>query len=131
MAMMTATKMLTYNNRRLVPGEDFEAKSHRDMKVLLATRKAKVKREEAEVPVPPAAIAAKIADATDPGRPVPSHGSGPGDPAPELRPADLPPVVVEGELAIVRAEYEAKIGKRPYWNWSVAELREKMDQAGS
>lgn len=64
MIKMTTTKVLTYNNRRMEPGVDFEAKSHRDMKVILASRKAKMKREEGEVPAPPPAVAEKIVAVT-------------------------------------------------------------------
>lgn len=123
MVKMTATKMLTYANRRLVPGEDFEAKTHRDMKVLLATRKAKVKREEVEVPPPPPEVAQRIAEVT----------------APDLQPADVPPSVAAsgnesdgaGDIVALRAEYERVLGKRPFYGWDAATLRDKMAAAGT
>lgn len=99
---MIATKMLSYDNRRLVPGQDFIAKSHRDMKVLLATRKAKIKREEVELAPPPAAVAAKI-EATI-----------------------VPP---QSELAQLREAYKEKIGKQPFYGWDAAALREKIASA--
>lgn len=102
MTAMTATKMLSYNNRRLVPGEDFEAKSPRDLKVLLATRKAKLKREPGEVAPPPPAVAAKVAALVT---------------APEQ------------VLAEARAQYEEKVGRRPYYGWTIEQLREKIAAA--
>lgn len=133
MAMMTATKMLTYNNRRLVPGEDFEARSHRDMKVLLATRKAKLKREEGAVPAPPPEVAKKIVAVTGTQEPAPSvTASG-------LRSEDVPPsVAVSGNdgdkgadpvadaqaLTDARAEYKRVTGKQPYHGWAAEHLRE-------
>lgn len=96
---MTATKMLTYNNRRLVPGEDFEAKSQRDLKVLLATRKAKIKRAAGEVAAPPPSVAAQIAAvAVTPGE----------------------------ELAAARASYKEKFGKQPFYGWDLATLNDKI-----
>lgn len=106
MVTMTATKMLSYANRRLVPGEDFETKSDRDMKVLLATRKAKVKRAPADVPPPPPEVATRIAEATAP-----------------------PPGEVE--LIEARLEYKRVTGKQAYHAWDAATLREKIAIAGS
>jgi len=99
---MTATKMLTYNNRRLVPGEDFEAKSQRDLKVLLATRKAKAKRQTGEVPAPPEDVSKKIGAVTS---------------------------TPEEELTQARAAYKEKFDKQPFYGWDVATLREKIEAA--
>lgn len=123
MTQMTATKMLSYDNRRLVPGEDFVARSHRDMKVLLATRKAKVKRLAGEVSAPPEALTAKIEVMVVP----------PNDLNPPLTPPnDLnPPQPPAYDLAAARAEYEAKLGKRPYYGWDIEQLREKIAAAPS
>lgn len=104
MVNMTATKMLSYANRRLIPGEDFEAKSQRDMKVLLATRKAKLKRPEVSVPPPPPPVAAEIEEAT----------------------AALAP---DDELTKARAAYEEKLGKRPYHGWDAETLAAKIEAA--
>ncbi len=102
MTTMTAVKMLTYANRRLVPGEDFEAKSPRDLKVLLATRKARIKRQSGEIPAPPAAVAAKI---------------------------DAVVVSPDQELAQARVDYEIKFGKRPFYGWDATTLRDKINAA--
>lgn len=102
MVMMTATKMLSYANRRLVPGEDFEAKSNRDMRVLLATRKAKVKRQEVPLTSPPPEVAAKIETFT----------TQPGE-----------------DLAQARAAYKEKFDKQPFYGWDAATLREKIAAA--
>lgn len=96
MIKMTATKMLTYDNRRLRPGEDFEAKSERDRKVLLATRKAIVKRTPSEVPPPPEDLKERITKVID---------SSPND------------------LATVRAEYRRVTGKLPHYTWSAEHIR--------
>lgn len=100
MATMTATKMLTYNNRRMLPGEDFEAKSLRDQKVLLASRKAKLKREQVEVPPPPPAVATRIAEATK--------------------------EETNDELSKAREEYKRVAGKNAFHGWDVAELNKRI-----
>lgn len=133
MVTMTATKMLSYANRRLQPGDDFEIKSLRDMKVLLASRKATLKREEGAVSAPPPELAEKIVAVTGTNPPPPNVETT------DLRPADPPPSVAasgdvgdkDGDLAAVREKYEKKMGRRPYSGWDVAALREKMEQSSS
>jgi tryptophan 2,3-dioxygenase len=111
MVTMTATKMLRYSNRQLKPGEDFEAKSHRDMKVLLATRKAKLKRPEVEIAAPPVEVQQKIEAAVVP-------------------PPSLPPPG-EAELIEARLEYKRVVGRPPYHSWDVATLRHKIANANA
>lgn len=110
MATMTATKMLTYNNRRLVPGEDFEAKSYRDQKVLLATRKAKLKRVIQEVPPPPPEVQKRIVEATD---------------------NSEAEAIAAKDLAAARSEYKAATGKNAYYGWSAEHIRELIANLGS
>lgn len=104
MVRMRATKALTYNTRRLLPGDVFEVKP-RDARVLLATRKVEAVREPANVPPPPPVVAAQIAAAAPP--------------------------AADNELAGLRAEYETKLGKRPFLGWSAAMLREKIAAAAA
>lgn len=100
---LKAIKPTKYLTRRLLPGDVFEADDTRDgkimAKILLATRKAIPHREPGRIAPPPVELAAKIA-------------------APE---AD--------ELAELRAEYQAKIGKRPFHGWDADTLREKITDA--
>lgn len=96
---LRARKALTYATRRLQPGDIFDARG-RDARLLLAVRKAEAVREPVELAPPPAAVAAKIADAV----------------SPDAR-------------AALRAEYEQALGKRPFHGWSDDELREKIAAA--
>jgi hypothetical protein len=102
---LKALRPMTYATRRLLPGDVFEAKSRRDHRVLLATRKVEAMREPASVPPPPPAVAKKIAEAVAP-------------------PAD-------DDLSALRAEYERAVGRRPFMGWDAATLREKMAAAAS
>lgn len=36
---------------------------------------------------------------------------------------------LEDEMRALREEYEAVMGKRPYWGWDADELRERMAEA--
>lgn len=105
---LRARKALTYATRRLQPGDVFEARSRRDHKLLLATRKVEAVRDEVPVQPPPPAVAAKIAAAVAPA------------PAPE------PEAPASTDLAALRAEYEAVVGRRPFMGWGADELRNKM-----
>lgn len=133
MVTMTATKMLSYNNRRLVPGEDFEAKSHRDQKVLLATRKAKLKREQVELPAPPPEVVKKIVAVTGTQQPA-SNVIATG-----LRSEDTPPRVAVsgndgdkgGDLSAARSEYKTATGKQAYHGWSAEYIRGLIVNLGS
>lgn len=97
---LKAIKPAKYLTRRLLPGDVFEVDDSRDgnlmAKILLATRKAVQHREPGRIAPPPVELAAKIA-------------------APE---AD--------ELAELRTEYQAKIGKRPFHGWDADTLRQKI-----
>lgn len=92
---------LTYATRRLLPGDVFEAKSRRDAKVLIATRKVEAVREPVDVPAPPPKVAEKIVAATS---------------APDERSA-------------LRVEYEKVLGKAPWVGWNTGQLREKIAAA--
>jgi len=92
-------KPLSYMSRRMIVGEEFEAAKERDVRVLLATRKVEKVRAEAPVPPPPPAVVEKIEE------------------------------TFVNPLAEARAAYEEKFGKRPYYGWDEATLREKMAEA--
>lgn len=97
---LKAIKPTKYLTRRLLPGDVFEVDDSRGgnlmAKILLATRKAVKHREPGRIAPPPVELAAKIA-------------------APET-----------DELAELRAEYQAKIGKRPFHRWDADTLRQKI-----
>lgn len=93
---LRARRSLTYATRRLMPGDVFEA-SARDARILLAVKKVKKVRDEAQVPPPPPAVAEKIASVAS----------------------------VNDDLLKARAEYEQVIGRKPYYGWDVKTLREK------
>jgi len=122
---LKAVKGLTYNTRRLLPGDVFDA-SPRDARLLLAIRKAEAMREPVELPPPPPAVAEKIAATFVP--PTPPNDPNP----PPIPPNDPnPPTPPPDYLAALRAEYEAALGKRPFMGWDAATLREKIAAAKS
>lgn len=92
-----------YGTRMLQAGEPFEA-SRRDAKALHALKKARYATEEDAPPVE-AGLAA---------------GSGT---APIESGLD--------DLAGLRADYQAKTGKRAYHGWDAGQLREKIAAAGA
>lgn len=98
---MKASRPLTYNTRRLQPGDEFEVVNSRDVRVLEAIRKAHRVRPEADVPPPPPALASKIAE---------NFGS-------------------DEDLKAARAEYVAAVGRQPFHGWDAATLREKAAAA--
>lgn len=115
---LVALKSLRYNTRRLLPGEHFETKKDSDGRILIAVRRARHinDRERVEIAPPPDAVLAK-ARRSDPfdhdKNGAPGGSSKPADPAtPELR-----------------AEYQEKMGKRPFSGWDAAELRRRMAAA--
>jgi hypothetical protein len=60
---LVALKPLTYNTRRLLPGDSFEARKPSDARVLIAVKKARAaqSRPTTSVPPPPRHVAEKIA----------------------------------------------------------------------
>lgn len=48
---LICTKAMTYNTRRLLPGDEFEAATPRDARVLIAIRKAEQRAEAKAKPV--------------------------------------------------------------------------------
>jgi hypothetical protein len=103
-----------------LPGDVFEAKSKRDHRVLLATRKVEAVRDPAPVAPPPPAVAAKIASAVAP--PVPSAPVG------AMTSSQAPGAALDERVAL-RTEYEKTLGKPPFLGWSADLLREKIAAA--
>lgn len=89
----------TYNTRRLLPGDSFEAK-RRDARILVALGMAREVREAGTLPSPPAGLAKKVKRADD-----------------------------KEALAKLRADYQEVVGKRPFSGWSAAELQRRIDEA--
>ncbi len=126
MIRMKAIRNLTYRTRRLLadgtseqtsslkPGDVFEVMKPRDLKLLRATRKAEPLREPVTIAPPSPAVAAKIAAATAP-TPVGAMTN------PQTSPPD--------DIAAVRAEYVAAVGRNPFMGWDIATLREKIAAA--
>lgn len=97
---LIATKSMIYGTRRLLPGDMFDAPD-RDARVLIGIRKAKdgTTRTPGKVPPPPEDVARKIEQATG------------------------------GDVAALRAEYEALVGKRPFMGWTADQLRDRIREA--
>lgn len=47
----------------------------------------------------------------------------------DIRPARDEPPPVEGDMALLREQYQRIIGKRPFNGWSAEQLREKIAEA--
>lgn len=106
MPMIYAKRELRYAGRTVVAGEGFEA-SDRDAKLLVAVGKAVRECPAApKTPLPPSR------NLTDPPR---RHDAGADD----------------AELDALRAEYEAKTGKRPFMGWKAEKLRDRIAAATS
>lgn len=100
---------LRYATRRLLPGDMFQANKPSDERILLATKRVEVARAEVTLPPPPPSLLAQL-DHDGNGHPG-------GSKAPEQT----------DDLKALREEYEAKMGKRPFYGWDAATLREKMN----
>ncbi len=130
--MMRATKALTYNTRRLLPGDEFEVTKPRDVRVLKAIRKAVEVREPVDLAPPTAEQAAVIAAAVAPTQPADTAMQGPPTPQDPLdhdgdghKGGSTAPAGGD-DLKAARAEYEAVLGKRPFPGWDLATLQEKI-----
>lgn len=96
---LIATKSFSYNTRRLLPGDPFQA-SDRDGRLLIGIKKAKQDepRAQAPLPAPPETLLAKI----------------------------TPPVE---DIASLRELYETVLGKRPFTGWNADQLKAKIAEA--
>jgi hypothetical protein len=97
MVRLIATKSMSYNTRRLMPGDEFDAKD-RDARILVGIAKARRVREPGEVPSPPESLTQKASGGSD-------------------------------DLSALRAEYQEKMGKRPFNGWDAETLNAKMAEA--
>lgn len=116
---MIAVKPMRYATRRLLPGDEFVAtKQH--AKILQAIGKATKPRRKivALPPIPPAlknramAVKTPVRAMRDPDGNLPDHSKQPGE-----------------DLTALRAEYQAKVGRRPFGGWGAEELRKRMAEA--
>jgi hypothetical protein len=111
MVDMIATKRLKYGTRRLLPGDPFAARHDRDAKLLIGIGKARYATRDMVATDEPAVRYEPV----DPRRDTMDDTHRPVE-----TPADT------DERPALRAEYEAKFGKRPFPGWSADVLREKL-----
>lgn len=108
---LVALKRMTYGTRRLLPGDEFEAKPS-DAKVWILLGKARPRAEA--IPAPPPRLVRKVIE------------------APPVVTSPPPPVVQDAApdaLTQAREDYALKLGKRPYHGWDVEELRRRISEA--
>jgi hypothetical protein len=101
---MIATKEMTYGTRRLKAEDGFQAADRGQARLLTALGRARL--------VEPEAPRAK--------RPQLDHDHNGKEGGARKQPGDLAPL---------RAEYEAVVGKKPFNGWDAATLREKIAAA--
>ncbi len=117
-----------YGDRQLRAGETYEL-PRREAALLIAARRATKEKPllagavEVRTKAPPVEPVAPPAPPSEPTPPV-----SPPLPA-TVRPADTQPPVQPEDLAALRAEYQAKVGKQAYWAWDAPTLRQKMAEA--
>lgn len=106
---------LKYRTRRLLPGDVFEIDDSKDGRLwsalLLAKRQIVPHREPGKIAPPPEKVLKQL-DHDQNGK------AGGSKPAP-----------ASDDLAALRAEYQAKIGKRPFPGWGADVLRTKIAEA--
>ena len=99
---LIANKPMRYGTRRLLPGDTFECAGQHS-RVLIATRRAAVyDRPKVEIPPIPEKVKAQVA---------PAASASADDRAP------------------LRAEYQAKFGKKPFHGWDAETLKAKLAEA--
>lgn len=125
MVDMIATKKLKYGTRRLTAGDPFEARHERDARLLIGIGKARyATRDMVAADEPPAltipADGLKIVGNRGPDLVDLPRGS-------KVESADtLADATDTDERPALRAEYEAKFGKKPFGGWSAEILKEKI-----
>lgn len=132
MVDLIATKRLRYGTRRMKPGEAFEARHVKDAKLLIAIGKARyATRDAVAVDAPALTIPGnglQMAGNHDPDLVDLPRGSrvlpqldhdGDGAPGGSLKQAG-------DDIVALRAEYTAKLGKRPFPGWDAETLRTRM-----
>jgi hypothetical protein len=126
MVDMIATKRLRYGTRRLSAGDPFEARHDRDARLLVGIGKARYATRMMVADDEPVVARSALTTPGDGLKLV-------GERGPDL--VDLPsgskddpaetPAEADDRPAL-RAEYEAKFGKRAFPGWSAEILREKL-----
>jgi hypothetical protein len=117
---LTATKSFSYNTRRLLAGDHFEAKPAHG-RLLIAVKRAREQREPGKISALPKAIAEKV-------KPQVAKAEPPAEVIAKPVEVTSEPAAVE-DLAPLREEYQAKVGKRPFMGWDAETLRAKMAEA--
>lgn len=118
---MRATKAFKYATRRLLPGDVFEVNRPRDVRILKAIRKAEDHGEIEDSPREAPAAPAVDPVATPPAPPRdPLDHDGDGQKGGSVAPPKTE------DLAPLRAEYEATVGRRPFMGWDADTLRQKI-----
>lgn len=103
---MKATKAMAYGTRRLKAGDPFEA-SRQDARVLNAIGKAE--------------YSTRMLTAAEPRKQHPLDHDGDGRPGGSTSGGE--------NMQALRAEYQAKMGKRAFPGWDAATLKAKMAEA--
>lgn len=123
---LRAIKAFLYNNRRLLPGEDFETKKPIHGTLLIAAKKAREIRAPGKLSAPPLIVTDKLPK----GEKKVKHKVDPTDqppavtqPSPEVAAEPAPEA---DDMAALRAEYKEKVGKQPYMGWDAETLHAKM-----
>ena len=125
MKMMRATRPFRYDHRMMMAGDTFEVDA-RFVRVLRATRKAVEVREKAVVPPPPPEVQAKI-EAAIAASPVAEVHENVEQPVGAMSVAESG--LVADDMAALRAEYFAVLGKQPFRGWDATVLRSKIAAA--
>lgn len=99
MRKLVAIKHMSYATRHFRPGEDFETRTDRDARILIAAGRAKPARIPGKIAPPPAEVVQKVVDPVD------------------------------DSLSDLRAEYQSLVGKKAYHGWDAAELQRRIDEA--
>lgn len=138
MVKLIALDRMRYGTRRLLAGDEFEAKPS-EAKIWVLLKKAKEAPLRPPVPLapPPAALTRRVprpAAETPPPPPPPAAVveadlAAPAEPQPEPPTDEAPETAADADLAATREEYQIKVGKRPFHGWDVEELRRRISEA--
>lgn len=124
MVDMIATKRLKYGTRRLTAGDPFEARHDRDARLLIGIGKARYATRDMVAADTPAVREVEPQGGYRRYEPVDPRRNTIDD---THRPAEtLADAAEADERPALRAEYEAKFGKKPFGGWSADVLREKL-----
>ncbi len=126
-AKLVALRSLSYDTRRLLPGDQFEATPAHG-RLLVAVKKARLVREVGTVAPPPAAVKQKAAQMPVGGGRLPFNPPPMKTTAEGFDEAMANPRSISADdgMQAMRAAYQDKFGRRPDMRWSIDTLREKL-----